>query len=386
MEPFENHEVGRDEEGNMVVVVTGVRDSDRIITKEDIIEKHNIDLSKYTVEFVPNSWETHFKMGEGHIHRVTNFHAKATIKPIKEIVQAETVAALFRELVDGHSHEYGKLERSEMDSEAMAVVMDLFDLHIGMLAWGEETSDKDWDSSLGVRAALDAIDKLILRLNGMNITQIIFPMGNDLLHTDQTIGGKGGATTAGTPQDVDSRYLKMFRTTMKLMVTILDRLREIAPVVVLVVPGNHDTERVAYLGEAIAAWYRNDPEVTVNNKANPRKYEVFGNTLLGFTHGDKEKPENLPLIMASEEPQSWASTHFRVFHTGHFHRKRKGLTITTDTYNGVEVLTLPSLVPPDAWHAAKGYVGGGRAAEAHLVGIESGPCGYFRYNIPTKHG
>jgi 3',5'-cyclic AMP phosphodiesterase CpdA len=313
---------------------------------------------------------------------VVNYQARLVCKPRKEIVRAEQIAAMLQDMLKDRSWRYKEVVRKPtVDSEPMALVMDLFDLHIGMLAWGEETLSEDWNSKIGTAMAIKAVDSLINRLSGLNISQIIFPMGNDLLHTDQTIGGKGGATTGGTPQDVDSRYLKMYRAATELMVTILDRLREIAPVLVVVVPGNHDMERAAYLGETINAWYRNDPEITVNNSASLRKYETFGNTLLGFTHGQGEKPEELPLIMASEEPVRWGQTKYRVFHTGHFHRKRKMLSVTTDTYNGVEVLTLPSLVPPDSWHAMKGYVGGGRAAEAYLVGMTSGPCGYFRFNV-----
>lgn len=384
MEPYEQHERMVDAEGNPVIVVTGVRDEDRIVTEADIIQKHNLDTTKYSIDFTANQWETHFKMSDGHVHRVVNYQAKAVCKPRKEVLRAEEVAEVFLDLVGNRTAAYSQVTRdNKPDGEEVAIVMDLFDLHIGMLAWGEETLAQDWDSHIGARMALRAVDNLIARLSGLNITQIIFPMGNDLLHTDQTIAGSGGATTAGTPQDVDSRYLKMFRMAMELMVTIIDRLREIAPVLVVVVPGNHDMERAAYLGEAINAWYREDSEVTVNNQANLRKYEVFGNTLMGFTHGQSEKPEELPLIMASEMPSAWGTTEYRVFHTGHFHKKKKMLTVTTDTYNGVEVLTIPSLVPPESWHAMKGYVGGGRAAEAYLVGINSGPCGYFRYNLPS---
>ena len=376
-------------DGSIDVEVEGQSEDGRVRTLKELLDKFDVDLDLYDVKsFQPNTWETSYKDEKtGAMKRTTNFSAKARLEINKDAVTANQNADAFIELVKVHSPKYVKVKRLKArNKEAVTAVMDLFDLHIGMLAWGEETQDDDWDSYIGVQVAMDAIEDLIDRLQGVNITKIIFPMGNDLLHTDATIGGKGGTTTAGTPQDVDTRYLKMFRMAMQLMIAIIDRLRQIAPVEVIVVPGNHDRERMAYMGEAIFAWYQNDKEVEVNNDANLRKYVVTGKTLLGFTHGDDEKAENLPLIMASEQPKQWGEATFKLFHTGHLHRKRKMLSVSTDTYNGVEVLTLPSLVPPDAWHAQKGYVGGGRAAEAHLYGEESGPCGYFRHSVYSKRG
>lgn len=375
------------EDGGLELMIKGVQESDRIITLDDLLDKFEVDRNKFEVtSFIPNAWENHFKIGE-QAYRVTNFQAKATLKLHKEKLTTKEIAELFHSMVKGHSPRYTAIKRraSKVGLENITVVMDLFDLHIGMLAWGQETMGDDWDSYIGVEMALHAIEELVDRLQGFNITEIIVPMGNDLLHTDVSIGGKGGMTTSGTPQDVDTRYLKMFRMAHQLMVAMIDRLRQIAPVRVIVVPGNHDRERAAYIGEVIFAWYRNDPEVVVDNGASLRKYTLVGNTLLGFTHGDQEKAENLPFLMSSEKPQEWAQAAYKVYHTGHFHRKKKMLSVTTDTYNGVEVLTLPSLVPPDSWHAMKGYVGGGRAAEAHLYGDISGPCGYFRHNVyPTS--
>lgn len=368
------------------VVVEGLQDADRIITLDDIIEKFGINLEDYEApDFLPNSWETHFKVGDT-IYRAVNYQAKARFKPNKAKLTTEALAKMLRDMMLAHSPPYKSVKRKEKDGEPTALVVDLYDLHIGMLAWAEETGSDAWDSHIGVAVAMEAIEKLISRLEGFNITQIIFPMGNDLIHTDTTIGGKGGATTANTPQDVDTRYLKMYRMAMELMVNIIDRLRLIAPVEVIIVPGNHDRERLAFMGENIAAWYRRDSEVDVNNDANLRKYTTFGNTLMGFTHGKDEKLEELPIIMAQEKKQDWAGTEYRVFHTGHIHHKRKMLSITTEDYKGVEVICIPSLVPPDSWHAMKGYVGSGRSAEAYLVGIDSGPCGHFRYNVPYKSG
>ncbi len=379
-----------DESREISVRLDGVHENDRVTTLPELLAAFDVDPDEFEVTyFKPNSWETHFGIKDEtgattSIFRAVNYQAKATLKKNHTRWTTEKVAEVFIGLVKDHSPKYKAVKRDYSSDEEITAVVDLFDLHIGMLAWGEETGDDDWDSRIDVAAAEVALDGLLYRLRGMNITKFIFPMGNDLLHTDTTIAGKGGMTSGGTPQDVDTRYLKMFRAAAYLMVIMIDKLRQIAPVEVVVVPGNHDRERAAYIGEYIHAWYRHDPEVEVNNNASLRKYVKVGTTLLGFTHGDQEKAENLPMIMASEQKVLWAETDFRVFHTGHFHKKRKMLSVTTDTYNGTEVITLPSLVPPDAWHAMRGFVGGGRAAEVHLVSETAGPCGYFRYNLVSN--
>jgi hypothetical protein len=72
------------------------------------------------------------------------------------------------------------------------------------------------------------------------------------------------------------------------------------------VPGNHDYERNFYLGDSLEGWFYNNPNVTVDNSANPRKYYKYGQVLIGYTHGNEEKVTDLPLIMAHERSTDWA--------------------------------------------------------------------------------
>jgi hypothetical protein len=78
---------------------------------------------------------------------------------------------------------------------------------------------------------------------------------------------------------------------------------QVAPVDVLIVPGNHDRERMFYAGAALECWYHGSPNVLVDNGAQLRKYYSLGKNLIGFTHGSEEKFTMLPGIMAHEVPQ-----------------------------------------------------------------------------------
>jgi hypothetical protein len=186
-------------------------------------------------------------------------------------------------------------------------------------------------------------------------------------------------TTAGTPQDVDSRWKKMFRLGRELMVNVIDELSESAPVDVIIVPGNHDTEAAWHMGEALSCWYHNSTRVDISNTPKQRKYYPWGKCLIGFTHGDKEPLKNLPLIMATEEPLLWAQSTFREFHLGHFHSKRDMMSQPVGEFNGAKVCMLPSLSASDAWHNSKGY-NSQRAAESFVWHKENGRVANFSYS------
>lgn len=382
-------------------------EGDRIITMGDLLKAGCVDLEKFKVARAKlNSWETAAKVGRrincsecGHVSagseykldQRTNYQVTLQLEPNIERLTLEEIRKQLLEDMKEHRPQYRKIKRPrrKRGAERMLLCADFFDLHVGMLAWGEETGEDDWDTKVLVPIVMETVETLIQRVEGFPIDEVLVPMGNDVLHADNQFG----TTARGTRLDIDSRHLKTFRAARRLMVAVIDRLREIAPVSVKVVPGNHDRERSQYLGEALFSWYHEAKDVTVDNEARLRKYFQFGKTLLGFTHGSEERPEDLALVMASEVPELWAATEFREYATGHLHRRKKSVKPTlpdlrqlntASTHNGVTVRTIPSLVPADAWHASKGYVGGGRAAEVYLYSDQHGFVGNFAHHLPRK--
>jgi hypothetical protein len=149
-----------------------------------------------------------------------------------------------------------------------------------------------------------------------------------------------------------------------MLVRIIDNLSTLAPVDVLIIPGNHDEERIFYLGDALECWYNKSKNVTVDNRPIKRKYYPFGKCLLGLTHGYHEKTESLGALMPCEVPELWAKSVYREFHLGHKHHK---VDITTNELpNGVVVRALRSLATPSVWEFDKGFVGALQSAEAFL--------------------
>jgi hypothetical protein len=252
-----------------------------------------------------------------------------------------------------------------------------FDLHLGKLAWHAETESESYDTSIAEGILLAVADHAIEQARIYAPECILFPVGNDFFHTDSS----ANQTTSGTQMDADSRHARMFSHGCRLLVRVIDKLRLVAPVEVLTVPGNHDRDSVFKLGEVLNAWYRNDPDVTVNNAPTRRKYKRYGRTLLGFTHGDSEKHIDLPLILAQERSNDWAATDFREFHLGHFHKSKETRHTAGDTYNGVRIRILPSLSATDAWHYAQGYIKSIREAHSHFYSYDDGPIATVISNI-----
>jgi hypothetical protein len=249
------------------------------------------------------------------------------------------------------------------------------DLHMGKLCWGDETGGRNYDSSIAQQDFDNALTALLRRTSSYDFDRVLFTVGNDLLHTDS----KAGLTTGGTPQDVDGRYQKTFVKTRRMISRAIERLREVAPVDVLMVPGNHDTLSVWHLGDSLECAFENCLDVTVNNSPNPMKFYEWGKVMLMLVHGHKGKKVDYPLVMASQKPEMWGRTKFREVRTGHLHQER------VTELHGVKVRVSSALCPPDAWHAENMYTGNQQSADAFVWHNEEGMVGQATYTVPNTN-
>lgn len=293
---------------------------------------------------------------------------------------AEQICADIREA----AKEYPKPAKPKLkgvpQSDRHMLEIDVVDAHIGKLAWAPETGS-NYDMAIAVERVRDAVTDILSQVRHYAIEKILLPWGNDFYHYDTLTG----LTTAGTPQDRDSRYHKMFRTGKALASEVARRCAEVAPVDLLIIPGNHDEMASFHLGEVLAAEFTDHALVSVDNNLRPRKYRLYGNTLLGFCHGHAEPHTKLPLIMAQEVPEMWAQSEYREMHLGHLHTSKRTDARPVDGVNGVRVRILQSLTGTDSWHAKQGYVGEPGGCEAfvwnHARGLRSN---VFSMLMPDK--
>jgi hypothetical protein len=350
----------------------------RVKSLEELIRVCEIDTDEWAVErFVCNKWEMGFRTLEG-ADTTELYQVKAWFKRKAQEYNCRQALAAALESVKAHAPTYPMIQRPDLGNDGLLFELSMPDVHIGKLCWGMETGS-DYDLKIAQEVFRDAFAALVADASKRSIAKILFPVGNDLLNCDNS----QGMTTAGTPQSNDGRFQKVYCVTLDLLVWAIDRLRELAPVDVMSVPGNHDTLSAWTMTESLRAWYRTAGDVSVDNAPTLRKYYRFGKTMLLLTHGDKEKLSDLPLLMATERSQDWAETHYREAHLGHRH-KSAGMSVTHNELNGVRVRTLPSLSGTDSWHYGQGYVGNIRSAEGYYWHPENGMVGTSIYNVPKR--
>lgn len=335
-----------------------------IKTLGELITHCKIDTTAWRVtKFVCNKWN----MGDE-----VNFQVKAWLDSKVEIVTAkDEIASLVKDAKKlitarpAHPHDL-HIPTGNMLEIAIP------DLHIGKLAWSKETGHGNNDIKISERDFEQALTALVARTSGYKFDQVLFVVGNDLLHSDS----KTNATTAGTPQDTDSRYHKSFLTARRLITNGIELLRTIAPVYVPLVPGNHDTLSTWHLGDSLECLYHATPDVHIDNAPTMRKYHQFGKVMLMFTHGDKGKKPDYPLLMATERPKMFGETQYREVHCGHIHK------VWLDEFHGIKVRVSPALCAADAWHSEMGFVGQGRSAEAFVWNKDNGLIATAFYTVP----
>lgn len=258
-------------------------------------------------------------------------------------------------------------------SDAHLLELSLYDLHLGKLCYGPETGT-NYDLNIATDDYIGAVEDLLEKVSGFNIDKIVLPLGHDFFQADNWLS----MTHKGTRVDsTDDRFPKVFRRGYESVEYVVMRCREVAPVEIIWVPGNHDKTTSWYLSEMLRAVHAGDKHVKVDNTYRKRKYRLYGITLIGYDHGESMPLKDLPNMFMAEASELLAMSVYRTFRIGHFHTGKRMKWWDNDTVAGVDVTVLPSLSATDAWHFENGYVGNMRAAVASLWSRETGPAGTF---------
>jgi len=253
---------------------------------------------------------------------------------------------------------YPKLEYKE-NGESYLMVIDPADIHIGKLCKAFETND-EYNTEVAVKRVLDGVQGLINKSKGYNIDRILFIIGNDVLHVDSP----KRVTTSGTPQDTDGMWYTNFLTAKSVYIKCIELMVQVAPITVHYNPSNHDYTNGFFLADAISTWFRHT-DIEFNADISHRKYFSYYNNLIGTTHGDGAKEQDLPLLMA-QESRHWTNAKHRYFYTHHIHHKK------SKDYGSVCVESLRSPSGTDSWHHRNGYQHQPKAVEAFIHDKENG--------------
>jgi hypothetical protein len=272
------------------------------------------------------------------------------------------------------------------------LVLPQADIHIGK--WSEITGvGSDYNINIALERARVGTDALVAKAKLFGVTQFVVCLGNDILHTDN-----GKTTTNGTPQDTDGTWFHHFRMANLLYVSIIEQLALHADVLLVHMPSNHDWRSGYALSEAVSARFYGHPNVKTMVTERHRKYIVYGQNLIMFTHGDGAKEKDLHWHMASESRDAWSKTKHRYVYLGHVHHREKkiqghqNVRVEKDLIGFTEIKTGKTAEPlqdvnityvrsqsgSDLWHDQSGYTSK-PATEAFLHHPELGQVCVFTH-------
>ena len=268
--------------------------------------------------------------------------------------------------VEKASPKYPKLNRkTEIDGKLL--VINPADVHIGKLALAFETGD-DYNSQIAIDRVKEGVNGILNYAKGFNIEKIVFVGGNDILHIDTP----RRTTTSGTPQDTDSMWYDSFMKAFDLYVELLEVLIGISDVHFVYCPSNHDYTNGFFLCQAVEKYFHKNNNITFDTSLKHRKYFTFGSNLIGFTHGDGGKVQDLPLTMAHES-LDWSSCKHRYIYTHHVHHKN------SKDYQSVSVESMRSPSGTDSWHSRNQFCNNIKAVEGFIHSKDFGQVARFNY-------
>lgn len=346
----------------------------RIETAEQALAKAQLSPADWLVRDIEiKSYEQTHKDNEGEAHVTPMWSVSMKLSRKAAWTPSEFRDAILTEL---RKTPRTKSRAKRPERAGLLCEQSIMDHHFGKLAWRDETGE-DYDLKIAERRYMDAARQLndAARANGSDRIAIV--VGNDFYHVDKGTN----TTTAGTPQDVDGRWQKAFAYGLRNVRDAINEAREIAPVDVVIVPGNHDEERCYTLGVILEELYRDDTRVVVDNRPVLKKAYEWGKTFLGFYHGHhtrgRDGERRVIDALASQNPQAWARAVWRELHMGHLHHEREDVWKyrASEDIDTVVCRRLPSLSGTDKWHSDHGYRAL-KAAEAHFYSDESGRVGY----------
>lgn len=228
------------------------------------------------------------------------------------------------------------------------------DAHFGMLAHKDETQIDDFDSEIAYRIMQGAVDYLVH--SSPPTENALFVNVGDALHIDNR---SNRTPSHGHPLDADARYYRIIKVFVWAMIHAITRMLEKHErLTVINAAGNHDPDSTHWIQLALSLYFHDEPRVDIVVDPSHYHFYRYENVLLGVTHGDGAKMEELPQIMAHLKAQDWGQTIHRHWITGHIHHK------TVKEFNGCKVESFNTLAPSDAWHAKSGYFA---AREMHAM-------------------
>lgn len=368
---------GIDENGNaysdkLIKICEGEK-----LTPERILELHGlVPTNRWKIiSYRNNYWHSQIAGGT----RLLMYQSKLTAKPVDQALDLKAIEEHFKKLDRKYKTPLPHIQLKKTGQSQMAEV-NIADLHLGKVYYDDvnkqllnsETTQKDW---------YQLVESIYEDLKNKPLEYITFVWCNDFFNSDTITK----TTTAGTPQDTDLPWDLLFQLGVELLIYAIEKFKTIAPVHTFYTASNHDTVNSFHALMYLKAWFRKDSDVVIQSDTYPRKYILYGNTLIGYTHGEKmlnskaskDKVSKLSALMPVEAADLWAQSKYREIHTAHLHSEH-----AIEELNGVVVRRISSPTFLDSWHINNGFVGSIRKAQTFIYDKEYGLTSII--NTPLK--
>lgn len=275
-----------------------------IKTLPEALAKCKADLGVWQVrDWTYNTW-TVTAFPPDHPKGITrsNHQVKIWFKPVKisEEKLAEWLEARIKDKVRAWKPPI-------LVQNKLVVSINIFDAHVDKLTSIHDTL------LTNLQRFEDCFDRLLSRVEA---NTIYFPVGNDFFNSNAYY-----KTAAGTDQQNNSLEHECFEMALDVLVRCIDKAAQKGNVVVPIVQGNHDKDRIFYAGTVLARLYKGT-NVKVDNEYNKLKIYREDKVLLAYHHGDRFKSESISNVIAADNPEAWAFSVCREIFFGHEHHEK----------------------------------------------------------------
>ncbi|AHI60591.1 DNA repair exonuclease [Escherichia phage vB_EcoS_AHP42] len=268
---------------------------------------------------------------------------------VKSSIDAEKLEEMMNQAREAFSSELPKekavkSEGLNFDEDTLAMYP-VFDLHIGAMAHKHECGE-NYDTATAEKVMNDYFDYAVQK--SPNSKNAVLVLGGDLLHYDSL---EAKTPASGHILDSDSRYAKIVYVCIRAVRrAIRNMLSKHENVEVKVISGNHDESGMVWLRAALAAFYEEEPRVSIDVSPAAMMVTKFGSTMLGFTHGHQMRKADTRLsVMATDWRRDFGLSDYVYTHSGHWHSQK-----ITETNLGIDEVH-GQLGSPDAYSANGGW-------------------------------
>lgn len=343
--------------------------SDRLIllSEEDkksprrMLELHNLDPDLFDLVWVKNNlWHMSksYKVGGG---RNLLHQSKITAKP--KVSRGVTIKDV-EEFFENYEPLIPKKVKPFVTKGRKALFVALGDMH-----FGNDTVEKEMSIEDKFTFTINELSRKIG--NEPYIEEVVIATLGDVGHYD----GIKPNTSGGTRVESDgSTYKEIYNSALSSIIWMVDTLLEHkVRVRIPYIGGNHDEALGWYLIRSLEIHFRNNPNVIIDSGSLTRKVIVYGNTMIGLTHGNMSKKNQKSWILSYRK--EIGKTIWTEILQGHLHH-----TIVQEE-NGIIIRNVPAMAGTDKWHFDKGFVGASKATECFLYDKERGQEEIWRISI-----